>query len=400
MEFVCRLGTPSGEIEERRLVADDATALRADLERKGYYVFAIRRSLGLKLIPFARHRVPVSTLRVFTQELATLLKAGLPLFQALDVMIERQVHAEFKRSLTSIRDRIKGGTALSDAVRAEGELYPPVFAASLVAGERSGNMDTVLRRFSDYLRLNEAIKRKAISASVYPALLVVVMIAISAVLLVFVVPRFQDFYKISGAQLPALTRGLMWLGRNVQANLLFVIAGLAVVVGLVVTWFSRAGSPAKLDAMLLRLPYFGHMFRIYATSQLAKTLATLLAGGLPLLNALEVAASSIGNRALADAIGGAAPLVREGKSLTVALESTGMIENLALEMVKVGEQTGALGDMLGAVAEFYDEELDMRIATTMSLAEPVIIIFLAVIVAIMLLAFYLPLFESFAAMAR
>jgi type IV pilus assembly protein PilC len=250
------------------------------------------------------------------------------------------------------------------------------------------------------LSLNEAIRRKAISASIYPLLLICVMIAISSVLLVFVVPRFQEFYSLSGAQLPALTRGLMWVGRTVQANIFFALAGLVVVVALLVSWFSREGSPARVDGWLLRLPYFGHMARIYASSQLAKTLSTLLAGGLPLLNALEVAGASIGNRALAGAVTAATPIVREGKSLTVALESTGMIENLALEMVKVGEQTGALVDMLTAVADFYDEELDARIARTMSLAEPVIIVMLAAIVAVMLLAFYLPLFESFAAIQR
>jgi type IV pilus assembly protein PilC len=400
MEFVCKLGTPSGDVEERRLVADDAAVLREELERKGYYVFGIRRTVSLRLLRFGRRRIAVSVLRVFTQEIATLLKAGLPLFQALDVMVERQPEGEFRRSLTGIRERIKTGVALSDAVRAEGELYPPIFAASLIAGERSGNLDTVLRRFAQYLRLNEMIKRKAISASVYPALLVVVMVAISSVLLVFVIPRFEDFYKGLGADLPALTRGLMWLGRNVKANLLLMLASLGIGVGLMVSWLSREGSPAKLDALLLHLPRFGHMMRIYATSQLAKTLATLLAGGLPLINALEVAAASIGNRALARGIGDAVPLVREGKSLTVALESTGMLENMALEMVKVGEQTGALGEMLSAIAEFYDEELETRIATTMALVEPVIIMFLAAIVALMLLAFYLPLFQSFAAMQQ
>ncbi len=398
MEFVCKLGTPSGEVEERRLIADDAAALREELERKGYYVFGIRRTIGLRLLRLGRRHIKLAVLRIFTQEIATLLKAGLPLFQALDVMVERQQEGEFKRSLTAIRDRIKTGVALSDAVRAEGELYPPIFAASLVAGERSGNLDTVLRRFAEYLRLNEMIKRKAISASVYPALLVTVMVAISSVLLVFVIPRFEDFYKGLNADLPALTRALMWLGRNVRTNLLIVLAALGILVGLAMSWLAREGSAARLDALLLRLPRFGHMMRIYATSQLAKTLSTLLAGGLPLLNALEVAAASIGNRALARGVAEAVPLVREGKSLTVALESTGMIENMALEMVKVGEQTGALGEMLSAIAEFYDEELETRIATTMSLVEPVIIMFLAAIVAMMLLAFYLPLFQSFAAL--
>ncbi|HVQ31248.1 MAG TPA: type II secretion system F family protein, partial [Vicinamibacteria bacterium] len=170
---------------------------------------------------------------------------------------------------------------------------------------------------------------------------------------------------------------------------------LVVVVG--VSWWRRPGSRVVLDRTLLRVPYFGRLVRMYATSQLMRTLSTLLAGGLPLLNAIEVAANSIGNRAMAVAMGGAGKLIREGTSLTAALESTRMLEALSLEMVKVGEQTGALGDMLNAVSEFYDEELDTRIATVLALVEPVLLVLMAIIVAAMLLAFYLPMFQAISA---
>ncbi len=400
MEYVCKIGTPSGEVEERRLAGDSAAALRADLEGKGFYVFSVRRSLDLKSWGLRSRRIPRSVILLFSQELATLLKAGLPLFQALDVMIERQAHPEFKRSLTAIRDRVKTGSALSDAVRAEGALYPPILAASLVAGERSGSLETVLRRFAQHLRLNEAIKRKAITASVYPALLLTIMTVLGSVLLLFVVPRFEVFYRDMGGQLPLLTRTLVWVARHAQQNVVLLVAVIAGLVTAAVTWYNRPGSAATLDRLLLHVPLLGHMMRIYATSQLARTLATLLAGGLPLLNALEVAAASVGNHAMGRAVEDVTPLVREGKNLTHALESTGMLENLALEMVKVGEQTGALGEMLTAVSEFYDEELDSRISATMALVEPVMIVLLAMVVAVMLLAFYLPIFQSFSQMQR
>jgi len=395
VEYVCKVGVPGGDVEERRLVGGSAAALRAELEAQGYFIFSIRRSFDLKHWGLGSRRIPRSVVRLFSQELATLLKAGLPLFQALDVMIERQAHVGFKSSLTAIRDRVKTGSALSDAVRAEGGLYPPIFTASLVAGERSGSLETVLHRFAQYLRLNEAIKRKAVTASVYPALLLTVMGAMGSVLVFFVIPSFERFFHDLGGELPVLTRVVVWIARHAQENILVILALGAALLGGAITWRTRPGSAAKLDAWLLRLPLIGHMMRIYATSQLARTLATLLAGGLPLLNALEVASASVGNRAMAQAATDATPLIREGKNLTHALESTGMLESLALEMVKVGEQTGSLGEMLTALAEFYDEELDNRIAVTLALVEPLMIILLAIVVATMLLAFYLPIFESF-----
>ena len=397
MEYVCRVGTPSGEIVERRFAATDETSLRAELERKGFYLFQIKRGLSLGDFELRRRRIPNHILIIFGQELAALLKAGLPLFQSLDVMLERQRDAQFRRSLQAIREKVKSGTALSEAVRAEGQLYPSMFAASLVAGERSGSLETVLRRFVAYLRLNQALRKKAVAASIYPLVLLLVMLAMVAVLMVFVIPRFEDFYSGLDVPLPALTRGLIFIARGIVSNLWIVVPLLVALPVLLVAFLRREGSAVLVDGLLLKLPYLGRLMRMYATSQLARTLATLLQGGLPLLNALEVAASSIGNRAMAAAVARAIAPIREGRSLTQALETTGMVENLTLEMVKVGEQTGALGEMLTAVAEFYDEELETRLQTVLSLVEPIMLVCMAVVVATMLLAFYLPLFESISA---
>lgn len=398
MEYVCRVGTPTGEIVERRFAATDETSLRAELEQKGFYLFQIKRGLSLGDFELRRRRIPNHILIIFGQELAALLKAGLPLFQSLDVMLERQRDAQFRRSLQAIREKVKGGTALSEAVRTEGALYPSMFAASLVAGERSGSLETVLRRFVAYLRLNQALRKKAVAASIYPLVLLLVMLAMVAVLMVFVIPRFEDFYSGLDVELPALTRGLIFIARGIVSNLWIVVPLLVALPVLLTAFLRREGSAVLVDGLLLKLPYLGRLMRMYATSQLARTLATLLQGGLPLLNALEVAASSIGNRAMAAAVARAIVPIREGRSLTQALETTGMVENLTLEMVKVGEQTGALGEMLTAVAEFYDEELDTRLQTVLSLVEPIMLVCMAVIVATMLLAFYLPLFESISAL--
>jgi type IV pilus assembly protein PilC len=223
------------------------------------------------------------------------------------------------------------------------------------------------------------------------------MVGLVSLLVVWVIPQFRSFYEGLGAELPLATRILLAVAGAIRANLLWIVLVLGTAVLSSVYWLRREGSGVALDRALLRLPYFGGLMRMYATSQLMRTLATLLAGGLPLLNALEVAAASVGNRAMARAVGAATGRIREGASLTAALESTGMLEPLPLEMVKVGEQTGSLGDMLNAIADFYDEDLDTRMAAVLSLVEPVLLVLMATIVAAMLLAFYLPMFQAISA---
>jgi type IV pilus assembly protein PilC len=400
MEYVCKIGMPSGEVVERTFVATDETALRTELEQKGYYLFSVRRGLVLRELGLSRPRVPSALLLVFCQELSALLKAGLPLVQSLEIMLERQRHPVFRASLEAVRDRVKSGTALSDAFRAERDLYPPMLSASLVAGERSGNLEGVLRRLAQYLRLNLALKKKAISASVYPLMLFGMMFVLVSILVVVVIPKFQDFYKDFNVELPLLTRIMMSVSTTVAHNIIWILIVLVVLILAGLSWLRREGSGVVVDRFLFRVPYLGGLMRMYATSQLARTLSALLSGGLPLVNAMDVASASVGNRAMAAGVAAATPQIREGRSLTSALESTQMLDNLALEMVKVGEQTGALADMLTAVADFYDEEIEARMAAVLALIEPVMLVCMAVIVAGMLLAFYLPLFEAISAIQR
>lgn len=400
MEYVCKIGMPSGEVVERTFVASDEASLRTELEQKGYYLFSVRRGLVLKELGLGRPRVPTELLLVFCQELAALLKAGLPLVQSLEVMLERQRHPVFRASLEAVRDRVKSGTALSDAFRAERDLYPPMLSASLVAGERSGNLEGVVRRLAQYLRLNLSLKKKAISASVYPLMLFAMMFVLVSILVVIVIPKFQDFYKDFNVELPFITRVMMSGSTMVARNIVWILLAAVAVIVAGLAWLRREGSGVIVDRFLFRLPYLGGLMRMYATSQLARTLSALLSGGLPLVNAMDVASASVGNRAMAAGVAAATPQIREGRNLTSALESTGMLDNLALEMVKVGEQTGALADMLNAVADFYDEEIETRMAAVLALIEPIMLVCMAVIVAGMLLAFYLPLFEAISAIQR
>jgi type IV pilus assembly protein PilC len=381
-------------VVEQTFAAPDESALRTELEQKGYYLFSVRRGLGLRGLGLRRPHIPTERLLIFSQELAALLKAGLPLVQSLDVMLERQKDPTFRRSLETIREKVRSGVALSDAFRAEGALYPPILSASLIAGERSGNLEGVLRRLGQYLRLTYALRRKAIAAAVYPLLLFAMMGALLAVMVLFVIPGFKEFYGGMDVELPLLTRIVMAFAVFLRHNAFWVV--LVLVAGWVAfkAWARQENSAIVMDRLLLSVPYLGRLMKMYATSQLTRTLSALLQGGLPLLNALEVAGASIGNRAMASVVSGAAHQIREGRSLTMALESTGMIDSLTLEMVKVGEQTGALGEMLNSVADFYDEEMETSMAKALALVEPLLLVFMAFIVAAMLLAFYLPMFEA------
>ncbi len=391
MEYICKIGTPAGEIVERSFDAPNEDALKADLLRQGLFLFSHRKAA--QAFRFGAPRVKPENLQLFGQELAALLKAGLPLAQSMDLMVERQRDPVFKRSLASVRDRVKSGAALSESFRQEGALYPQMFPASLIAGERSGNLEGVLRRFVSYVKLNQAIKKKVIAASVYPMVLFSGMFGLMYVMLTRVLPQFTGFYGSLGAELPLPTRILLGVSDQVRQWSLPLLGALILFAFFFATWIQAPENRERFDGWVLRVPFFGGLMRTYSTSQLARSLSTLLSGGLPLVQALGVASASVGNRAISAAAASAVPQIQEGKSLSLALGSTGHVEPLTVEMVRVGESTGALGEMLNQVADFYDEDLEVKVQTILALVEPVLLIFMAVVIGAMVLALYLPMFR-------
>ncbi len=395
MEYICKIGTPSGDIVERRFDAPNEEALKADILRQGLFLFSHKKATAG--FSFTAPRVKPENLQLFGQELAALLKAGLPLAQSMDLMVERQREPVFKRSLGAVRDRVKSGAALSEAFRQEGALYPQMFAATLIAGERSGNLEGVLRRFVSYVKLSQTIKKKVIAASVYPMVLFTGMFGLMYVMLTQVLPQFIGFYGSFGSELPVPTRVLLGLSDLVRQWSLPIFAVLIVVIFSTFSWLQSSANRQRFDGWILRIPFFGPLLQTYSTSQLARSLSTLLSGGLPLVQALGVASASVGNRAISAAAAGAVPQVQEGKSLSMALDATGHVEPLTVEMIRVGESTGALGEMLNQVADFYDEDLEVKVQTILSLVEPVLLVFMAVVIGAMVLALYLPMFEMFSA---
>jgi type IV pilus assembly protein PilC len=396
MEFRCRIASPSGEIVEGVYTADSEARLRHDFEEKGLYVLSLqpRGSVaGLSLQMPRRASIPTREFLVFNQELATLLKAGMPLVQSLDLLKRRVESPVFQGVLQDVHDKVRSGTALSDAFSAHGSLVPSVYTASLLAGERSGSLDTVLRRFVEYSKIIATIRRKTLSALIYPAILISLSLVLVGIIVLKVVPAFTDFYASFGAELPLITRIIVRVSTVLREQFLLVVLGIGAIVGGVLFWLRQPGQRAQLDHAVLRVPVVGDIASKFATSQMARTLATLLGGGLPLVHALDIASRSIGNQYVARQLDIVTARVREGQSFAGALEARGIFPDVAVKMAEVGESTGALQDMLNTVADFYDEEISTNMERFVTLVEPVLLVIMGLVIAGLLLALYMPLFQ-------
>jgi type IV pilus assembly protein PilC len=396
VEFRCRLASASGEIVEGIYVADTEARLRHELEEKGLFVLALQPKgtvAGLSLRLPQKTKISTREFLVFNQELATLLKAGMPLVQSLDLLKRRVESPVFRSVLDDVHERVRGGAALSDAFAAHGDLFPSIYTASLVAGERSGSLDTVLRRFVEYTKVVTTLKRKTLSALVYPAILVSLAIVLVAIIVLKVIPAFSDFYSGFGAQLPLATRVIVAFSEIVRSQLVTVLSVLLAGAIAFYVWIKQPGQKARFDRAILHVPMLGEIASKFATSQMARTLATLLGGGLPLVNALEIAARSVGNQFIARELDVVGARVREGASFASALEARRVFPEVAVKMAEVGESTGALQDMLNTVADFYDEEISTNMERFVTLVEPTLLVVMGVVIAGLLLALYMPLFQ-------
>ncbi len=397
MEFRCRLGTPAGEIVEGVYVAQSEAHLRRELENKGLHVLTMRPrggvglpglSLGRRTPRIARHEF-----LVFNQELATLLKAGMPLVQSLDILRSRLSNQVFKAVLDDVHQKVRAGTALSEAFQSHGDLFPSVYTASLMAGERAGNLDAVLRRFVAYAKIVDTVRKRTVSALVYPVILIALAIALVGVIVIKVVPAFSDFYASFQAELPLSTRIIVAVSNFVRGNLLLLLIGLLGGGAAFYAWIKQPGRGATFDRALLRLPFLGASMRKFSTSQLARTLATLLGGGIPLVNALEIAARSSSNRHMGREMEIVAERVREGQGFAATLLDRQVVPDVAIKMIEVGETTGSLQEMLNSLADFYDEEIETEVGRFVTVIEPALLIIMGVVIAVIVLALYLPLFE-------
>ncbi|HEX5475637.1 MAG TPA: type II secretion system F family protein [Vicinamibacterales bacterium] len=402
MEFRCRLGTPAGEVIEGVYAADNEARLRRDFEDKGLFVLDVRRSgaAALKTLALPRRRkVAGREFLVFNQELATLLKAGMPLVQSLDILRRRITHPVFKEVVDDVYERVRAGSALSEAFDAHGGLFPGVYTASLLAGEKSGNLEQVLRRYVGYVKVVASVRRRTVSALVYPLILLLMSLGVVTIIVVKVVPEFGAFYNQFGHELPWSTRMIVGVSAFVTTYFPVILIGAAAAAGAFWYWVKQPGQRRRLDRAILRVPAIGPIAQKFSTSQAARTLGTLLGGGIPLVNALDVSARSLSNHYMASELTSAAQQVREGRALAAAMQDSGAFADVAIKMVEVGESTGALQEMLNSLADFYDEEIDTNLGRFVTLVEPILLVIMGVIIAGLLLALYLPLFNLSSALS-
>ncbi len=396
MEFHCRLGTPGGEIIEGVYVAESEARLRREFEEKGLYVLGIQRGGALALTSLSlprRNKIPIREFVVFNQELATLLKAGLPLVQSLDILRRRVSNPVFKSVLDDVHERVRAGSSLSEAFEAHGAMFPGVYTASLLAGEKSGNLEQVIRRYVAYVKVVTGVRRKTISALVYPFILLILSIVVVALIVLRVVPAFGSFYEGFGEELPLSTRVIVAVSAFATSYFFWILAMAVALAAAVWIWLRQPGQRKRFDRSILRLPALGPVARKFSTSQAARTLATLLGGGIPLVNAIEVSAKAIRNQHVANELMTVAQQVREGRAMASSMSDSGAFPDVAVKMVEVGESTGALQEMLNSLADFFDEEIETNLGRFVTIIEPVLLIIMGTVIAGLLLALYLPLFN-------
>jgi type IV pilus assembly protein PilC len=394
-QFSIKAGWPDGTVGEESVLAPDSKAARVEVERRGGHVFEVRR-LGLALPgrrSGRRRRVKMADFLIFNQEMIALLKAGLPVVRSFEILLERQESAALREVLADVKDRVNSGASISDAFAEQGDIFPRLYWTSLKAGEKSGEIESVLRRYLKYQKTVIAISRKVVSTLVYPAILMLLSAVLITVLMTFVIPKFQEFFADFHADLPLLTVIVVGIAAFLRDNALWLFPAIFFAAWLFWRWLRTPAGRSWADGVLLKLPFLGKLFLRFAITQFTRSLATLLAGGTPLVPSLENSADAIGNRQVSKKVRNVVPKVREGGELWQALDSTGIFTNLTIEMIKVGETSGALEEMLTAVSDFYDEEIDVLLARVITLVEPAILVIMGGIIVTILLSVYLPIFK-------
>jgi type IV pilus assembly protein PilC len=399
-DWVLKYADPRGEIHQQVVQGASEKELRDRYSQQGYLVYWIkpRRALtGVRTEVSAglfgrRKKLNLEKFLIFNQQFVTLIRAGLPILKALDLLADRLTDARLGPYVRAVRDEVRKGTLLSDAFRQQ-EIFPKIYVTSIMAGEKSGSLAEVLDRYIAYQKLSLAVRKKVLVSLMYPAVLVVLVVILIVFLVTYVVPNFAQLYESMQADLPYMTQLLIAIGTTAR-NYILAFAG-ALLAGIVGFRFWSRGERARerLDALKLKIPLLGVIWIKYQVAQFSRVLSTLLSGGIPLVQGLETSAESLGTPLLRKALEKAGKMVREGQSLSSSLSATGIFPPLSIDMIEVGESTGALPTMLTSVAEFYEDDVNTNMTAAMSLIEPAIMIFMGLFVAFVLVSLYLPIFS-------
>jgi type IV pilus assembly protein PilC len=389
-EFVIKLADERGRVQEQVQTAATAEELRARFTHAGYHVFSVRARSGFGGL--SRRKVKLEPFLIFNQQFLTLIRAGLPILGSLEMLARIQKNAHFSGQLVDVSNRVKTGEALSSAFEAQAG-FPVMYTTTLLAGERSGNLLEVLERYVAFQRVSLTFRKKLVASLIYPCLLLTLVSGLLIFMFTVVIPQFAELYDQMGSRLPAMTIALLNFGKWTQHNILWLALFVLVVGGGGYRFSITERGRDFVDAFRIRVPVLGKIWLKYQVALFARTLSTLLTGGLPLVPSLETAARSISSRRVSKAVMSSISTVREGKSLAESLNQTGVFPDLAAEMITVGEQTGALPQMLNSVAEFFDEDVATALTAALALIEPAILIVMGVVVVFILISLYLPIFS-------
>jgi type IV pilus assembly protein PilC len=391
-EFLVKIADERGHLQQQVEQGYSEAEVRDRFAQQGYLVYWVKPQGLLSGGVRRRRRLKQNSFLVFNQQFLTLIRAGLPILNALDLLIKRQRDAYLQQLLENVRDRVKGGEMLSDAFAAQ-RAFPKIYTTTLMAGEKSGNLDEVLNRFINFQRLAMTFRKKLFVSLIYPTLLVSVVLVMVTFLFTYVVPKFALLFESLNAQLPAITLFMLAVGVIAQKYAPFILIGV-VVAGIVLwRWKSTEGGADRIDRVILSMPLLGEIRLKHQVASFSRMLSTLLQGGMPLVPSLETAGSSMTSQRIIKGVMRACGRVREGQGLAGSLEEQEIFPSLAVEMIEVGESTGALPAMLNSVADFYEEDVQTALAASMALIEPLILIVMAIFVGGVLASLYLPIFS-------
>ncbi len=389
-EFVIKLADERGRVQEQVQTAASADELRARFTHAGYHVFSVKARGGFT--GPSRRKVKLEPFLIFNQQFLTLIRAGLPILGSLQMLGKTQKNTHFAAQLDDVATRVKTGEALSSAFEAQSG-FPLMYTTTLLAGERSGNLQEVLERYVSFQRVSLTFRKKLISSLIYPAVLVTLVMGLMTFMFTVVIPQFATLYDQMGNKLPAITTDLLAFGKWMQHSLVYLIVAFIIIAVSLWRFSLTERGRDVMDGIRIKLPVLGNIWLKYQVALFARTLSTLLTGGLPLVPSLETAARSISSRRVSKAITSSIVTVREGKNLADSLTGTGVFPTMASEMIAVGEQTGALPAMLNSAAEFYEEDVATALTAALALIEPAILIIMGIVVVFILISLYLPIFS-------
>jgi type IV pilus assembly protein PilC len=392
-DFVLKYADGRGQIHQQVASAASEKELRDKYSQQGFLIYSIKLRKGAAAASFlGRKKLNLEKFLIFNQQFVTLIRAGLPILKGLDLLADRLADPKLGPYIKSVRDEVRNGTLLSEAFRIQG-IFPKIYVTSVMAGEKSGSLTEVLDRYVNYQKMSLAVRKKVMVSLMYPVVLIVLVLFLMVFLVTYVVPTFANLYTSMQAKLPTMTIYLIAIGTTARTYILLFVAALVALYALFRWWARSDSAREKIDRVKIKTPILGEIWLKYQVAQLARILSTLLVGGIPLVQSMETAADSLGTPLLKRAVEAAGKSVREGQPLSGSLKQQKLFPGLALDMIEVGESTGALPTMLNSVAEFFEEDVNTRMTAALSLIEPAIMILMGGFVAFVLIALYLPIFS-------